>query len=111
MLLVRLELRKGFHFHLLYAPAQLPVADALLVHLPDYPFGTFRKVIHAWFFRRAFRILPGEDRLCRLQHRVNPGLQFRLVLLDAAFPNKGVLVRHGLYLRPVYVLDLQESHM
>lgn len=105
--LVRFEFREGLVLHLLHAPAQLPIADALLVHLTEYPLGPLWKVLRARLFRRTFSVFLREDRLRRLQHRVNLRLQPGLVLLDAALPHEGVLVRHGLYLRPVYVLHLQ----
>ena len=110
MPLVRHQFRKGLVLHLFYAPTQFPVADALFVHLLEYPFCTRRKVIHARLFRRTFFVFLRQDRLRSLQYRVNLGLQFRLVLLDTALPNEGVLVRYGLYLRAVYVLDFQRHH-
>ena len=85
---------------------QFLVADALLVHLVQYPICPCGHLLGRQLLL-LFRIFNGESRLSGFQHGFYIRFQLGFVLLGAAFPYKGVLVCDRFDFRPVDILDLE----
>ena len=107
MTLILIKLDRRITHGLFDKSALLALAYPHAVHLGKYPICSALKLL-LWQFFGGFRgFFNRKFPLCGRQYFTHLVYQLGFVLLDAAFPYKGVLVCYGFNLGAVYVLHVK----